>query len=143
MNQHHIETNFTNDHLNILSCKFGVIAVNPNYTKFGLIPEKKKIEELSFSLSETCTNYTSFLISLEPCFGNNYCEIKFDKGWIKNSNLCFERVKNGSRGIVSWHCKNALLSVLWNKEASVIRIYSFNFAVVATFIFFYVYFVWA
>lgn len=144
MNQHHFEVDFVNGHEHILSCQYGVVSLSPNQTKFGFIPSKKKLLELTYSINDSCTNYTSFMASLQPCYLNNYCVVEFDRGWVKDIDSCYNLIDNPEhKGVLSVYCKNVIFSINGGKEESIIKIYLVNFIFAGALPFFYLYYVWA
>lgn len=144
MNQHHFGVNFENGHKHILSCQYGVVSLSPNQTKFGFISSKKKLRELTYGIQDSCTNYTSFMASLQPCYLNNYCEVEFDKGWVKDIDSCYSLIDDpGFKGVLSLYCKNVVISLNGKEEQSIIKIYFYNFIFAGALPFFYLYYVWA
>lgn len=140
MNQHNFQVNFENDHIHILNCQYGVVSVNPNHTKFGFIPKEKRLQELTYNIDESCTNYTGFIEALQPCYLQGYCEIKFNLNWINDNDDCFQKISN-MKGVLSLYCKNVVFSINGNKEESIIKIYLYNFGFGGSVPFFYIYFV--
>lgn len=99
-----------------LSCEKGVIAVNPNYTKFGLVWKKQSLKELVYTFYEKCTNYTNVMESLQSCIGNSYCAIHLDRSWVYQT--CLKKAKK-LKGVLSVFCKDVKLSLFGMKRRSI------------------------
>lgn len=111
---------------NHLSCEFGIITVNPDWTKFGFVPQKKSLNQLSFTIDDSCTDYSNVMRSMEPCIGKNYCQISYSEGWIRtNTNECKD-LYDGFKGVMAVYCKHVQVKVGMFEENSIIKIYLTN-----------------
>lgn len=124
-NQVIYEYSFKNNQTMFVSCEYGLVTVEPKWTKFGYVSKKKSLEQLSFSIDDKCTNYTNVMKSMEGCIGMRRCEVAFDLGWILEDEYCLER-RNEKRGVLAVNCKNVLLEIYDKAKRSLIKIYMFD-----------------
>ena len=116
----------------LLSCEFGMVSINPNQTKFGLVQKWKSLDQLQFSIKDKCTNYTDVMYSLQPCIGKKLCNVESRMSWFNMNDRECDELINGKekkewRPVLSIHCKHVLLSLYGEEPRSIIKIYMFCF----------------
>lgn len=124
-NQVIYEYSFRNNQTMLVSCEYGMVTIEPDWTKFGYVSKKKSLEQLSFSIDDTCTNYTNVMMSMQDCIGKNHCKVSFDLGWINSDPYCLERRKE-KRGVLAVNCKHVIMKVFDQGYRSLIKIYMYD-----------------
>ena len=98
-----------------LSCENGIISVNPNKTKFGIVRKEESLTRLMFRMDERCTNYTMLIHEMQDCIGkekilkgkigNDFCQLNFNLGWLKATPDCVSKVNAKNKGVMAVYCK--------------------------------------
>lgn len=123
-----------------ISCDFGVVSVNQNNTKFGFVDKTQSLQQLVYRIDDSCTNYTMLMHEMQPCIGTNFCEMTFDRGWIKRDEACLKKINEENTGVMSVYCKDVKVSPWFKKNVSIMRsmrVYNLISGVIAIF---YLYF---
>ena len=117
----------------LLSCEYGHIAVNQNFTKFGFVERRVTLDQFQFSIDERCTDYEEVMYSLQPCIGKNFCKVESRASWVNlTDRACLRRLGTGDgsefeRPVLALHCKNVLMRLFGKPRNSIIKIYTLSF----------------
>lgn len=136
-NQVFYEYSFRDDQQMHVSCEYGFVSIDPDWTKFGFVSKKKSLEELSFSIDDECTDYKNVVKSMKGCLGMKYCKVNFEKNWVKEE--CRDKIQD-FKGVLAVYCKNVLLKIWEIEPKSLVKIYTMNAACCAfvpIFLFYY------
>lgn len=70
------KTNFS------VECDTGTFSANLNFTQFGLVRLGRNKNHILNNFDQSCTDWASFLYSIQDCHGEKNCDFEFNESWI-------------------------------------------------------------
>lgn len=67
-----------------MECENGNFSTNLNFTKFGLVRPGRNKDHILNNFDQSCTNWASFLYSIQNCSNKKTCQFEYNESWILN-----------------------------------------------------------
>ena len=75
-------------------CETGYLTTNLNRTSFGLVDHYRGVGEVENIFDTSCTNFSTFLWSIQKCDKLRSCEVQYSPDWLEKS--CWKQLSVNS-----------------------------------------------